>query len=392
MTNNHEIDISYVEQTLNKMISINSVLPNEEKLAEFIAKEIRSYGIEPEWHEVAPGRPNVYADIHLGNSKKFLVFSGHSDTVDAAANWESNPFKATIKSNRLMGLGAINMKSGLACMLGAFKAIAENRNKYKDAGRLGIAVCVDQEGHSIGAKALLETEYGRCDAMLHAEHFFGDCKEDYLPIAVTGKVLYRLTVQGRAAHAFRPYEGGINAVLDASRIIVALENLKMMEHALFGTGTICVLKIDGGYKEYSIVVPENCEIVITRLTVPGETIDSAEKDMKDLVDKLNLESDVKIKISDPCYAPYFLDEQSPLVSNFKDVYHQVVGCQPHFAPHRGIVDANVFSGEGGIPTIVFGPKGGRHHKAGEYVELASLKQVTEIYSSFVGRYFSHYSI
>jgi acetylornithine deacetylase/succinyl-diaminopimelate desuccinylase-like protein len=373
------IDLPYVEKTLKTLISINSVLPNELKIAEFIADEIRSFGIEPEWHEVAPGRPNVYANAYWGKSGRYLVFSGHSDTVDASKDWETNPFETTIKDGRLYGLGAINMKSGLACMLGAFKAIVEGGDSINNSGKLGLAICVDQEGHSHGARALLDTEYGKCDAMLHAEHFFGDSSDDYLPNAVTGKVLYKLSVHGKAAHAFRPYEGGINAVVDASRIVTALENIEMKKDPVLGTGTICVLKIDGGYEEYSIVVPEQCQIVITRLTVPGETVESSEKDMRNLIKQLNLDSSVDIEMSPPCYEPYFLDDDTPILPVFKNVYHKTTGSQPVFAPHRGIVDANIFSGEGGIPTVVFGPKGKRHHEAGEYVELSSLKPVTEIY-------------
>ena len=383
-----QIDPSYVERTLTKMISIPSVLPNEEALADFIAGELRSFGIDPEWHEIAPGRPNVYASAELGDSGKFLVFSGHSDTVDAASDWETNPFQAVSKGGRLYGLGAINMKSGLACALGAFKAIVECPGLRGPLGRLGIAICVDQEGQSTGAKALLGTPYGRCQAMLHAEHFYGDGPEDYLPLAVTGKVLYRLTVRGRSAHACRPHEGGINAVTDAARIVSALDELDLRQHPILGKGTVCVLKIDGGYKVYAVVVPERCEVVITRLTVPGETISSVEEDMQRLVERLHLESQVDIDLASPSYEPYFLDEHDPIVITFKRTYRQVTGREPYFAPHRGVVDANVFSGEGGIPNVVFGPKGGRHHQSGEYVELASLVHVTEIYTQTAVSYLS----
>lgn len=377
MANEIKADIRYIKELLKKLISINSVLPHEQKISEFLAEEIRSYGIEPEWHEVAPSRPNVYATANLGNSDKFLIFSGHQDTVGAAAGWKTDPFKAVISDSRMYGLGSINMKSGLACMLGAFKALVESNND--NLGRVGLAICCDQEGHSIGAKALLKTEYGECDAMLHAEHFFGDSKEDYLPIAVTGKVLYKISVKGQAGHAFRPHEGGINAIMDASKIINALESIKMKEDPLFGKGTICVLKVDGGYKEYAIIVPEHCEIIITRLTVPGETVDTAEKDMLDLVNELKLNSNINIEMSPPTYNPYSLDEESEIMDVFKKSYKKIIGKEPYFAPHRGIVDANVFTGEGGIPNIVFGPKGGLHHQAGEYVELHSLQSVTDTY-------------
>ncbi|UCD17134.1 MAG: M20/M25/M40 family metallo-hydrolase, partial [Candidatus Zixiibacteriota bacterium] len=303
-----DIDAGYLLDTLKKMISIDSVLPREERLAAFIADEIRSFGIEPEWREVAPGRPNVCALTDLGPADHFLVFSGHSDTVGAAAGWQTDPFSPVIRNGRLYGLGAANMKGGLACCLAAFRALVQTSRLRGGPGRLGIAVTVDQEGHSIGARALLKTEYGRCNAMLHAEHFYGDSERNYLPMACTGKVLYRLTVRGRAAHAFRPHSGGINAIADASRIIGALDKLNLKEHPLFGKETACVLKIEGGFKEYSIVVPERCEIVITRLIVPGETADTAFGDMEQLIDSLNLQSTVAIETPPPCYSPYILDQ------------------------------------------------------------------------------------
>ncbi len=241
------IDTDYLLHTLKTMISIDSILPHEERLAAFIADELQAMGIEPVWHEVAPGRPNVYATVDLGPSDRFLVFSGHSDTVGVAAGWETDPFTLTERDGRLYGLGIVNMKGGLACALTAFKALVDAKEWHGQLGRLGFTVTVDQEGHSIGAEALLDTEYGRCDAMLHAEHFYGDSAHDYLPIAAVGKILYKLTVQGRMAHGFRPHLG-INAVTDASRIIVALDRLKLRAHSLFGSGTLCPLKIEGGIK------------------------------------------------------------------------------------------------------------------------------------------------
>ena len=280
------------------------------------------------------------------------------------------------------------MKGGLACSLAAFKALVETRELHGKLGRLGFAVTVDQEGHSIGARALLKTAYGRCDAMLHAEHFYGDSKEDYLPIAVTGKVLYKLTLKGRAAHAFRPHLGGINAVVDASRIVTALDQLKLREHHLLGKGTVCVLKIEGGYKEYSIVVPEHCEVIITRLTIPGETQKVAIQDMQELIDSLGLESKVEIETPPPCYHPYFLNEDTPILDLFKQAYRNITGNEPYFSGHRGIVDANVFFGEGNIPTVVFGPKGANHHCPAEYVEKGTLEPVARVFVETACRYLS----
>ena len=388
MNGDIRIDAVYLNDVLEKLIHIDSILPNEEPLSAFIADELQTMGVQPEWHEVAPGRPNVYATVDLGPSDRFLVFSGHSDTVDVASGWETDPFTLTEQDGRLYGLGAVNMKGGLACSLAAFKALVEAKELHGKLGRLGFAVTVDQEGCSIGARALLKTEYGRCDAMLHAEHFYGDSEEDYLPIAVTGKVLYKLTVKGRAAHAFRPHLGGINAIVDASRIVAALDRLRLRNHPLFGKGTVCALKIEGGYTEYAIVVPEHCEVVITRLTMPGETQEVAVQDMQELVDSLGLESKVEVETPPPCYDPYFLDEDAPILAPFQQAYRSVVGKAPYFAGHRGIVDANVFVSEGGIPTVVFGPKGADHHCPGEYVEKRTLEPVARVFAETARMYLS----
>ena len=381
------IDKQYLIETLGQLISIDSILPHEAKISEFIADQLRAFGVEPEWHEVAPGRPNVYATTEMGTRERFLVLSGHSDTVGVASGWKTDTFVMTERSGRLYGLGAINMKGGIACSLAAFKALVEA--DVGGCGRLGFAVTADQEGHSVGARALLGTDYGKCDAMLHAEHFFGSSKDDYLPIAATGKILYKLTVKGRTAHAFRPHLGGINAIDDAGRIVTALERLSLREHKTFGRGTVCTLRIDGGYAEYSIVVPERCEIVITRLTVPGETRDVAVNDMRALVDSLGLASQVDIETPSPSYEPYSLEEDSVILSCFRDSYKFELGKEPYFSGHRGIVDANVFVAEGGIPTVVFGPRGANHHSPGEYVEKSTLVPTAHVLADTAVRYLDH---
>jgi acetylornithine deacetylase/succinyl-diaminopimelate desuccinylase-like protein len=389
MSRDLTIDSGYLRRILKEMIGIRSVLPYEADLASFVSEQLRAFGVEPEWHEVAPGRPNVYASAELGGSGEFLVFSGHSDTVPPARAWESDPFVPVERDGRLYGLGAINMKAGLACMLAAFQALLRAESLHRRLGRVGLAITVDQEGQSIGARALLDTEYRTCDAMFHAEHFYGDSPRDYLPNVVTGKVLYRLSVRGRAAHACRPHEGGINAISDAARIVDSIDQLCHRHDKEIGTGTVCVLRIEGGPRQYSMVVPDRCELLVTRLTVPGETKEVALQDLEALVESLQLASEVEMETPPPSYDPYRLDMELPFVRAFQEIYTRVVGVAPHFGPHRGIVDANVFAAEGNIPTIVFGPKGANHHRPGEYVVLETLEPTAHIYAEAAVAFFSH---
>ena len=379
--------MAYLFNVLKQMIRINSILPREEALAEFIAEEIQKLGLEPEWHEVTPGRPNIYAYADLGPHNRFLTLTGHMDTVGVVQDWLTDPFEPTERDGRLYGLGAVDMNAGLSCALTAFKALVEATALHSQLGRLGFAATVDEEGYGTGARALLQTSYAKSDGMLVGEPHYGDSEANPLPIGMTGKVLYKLTIRGRAAHAFHP-ERGVNAVEDTARIVAALDRLQLGVHPAVGSGNFSTLKIEGGYREYAVVVPEQCEVVITRLTVPGESRETATEDMRTLIKSLDLRSEVTIETPPPFYEPYFLDEDTSLLKSFKAAYQDVLGRAPFFSSQRGVNDSNIYVVEGNIPTVVFGPRGAGAHEAGEYVELATLEPVTQVYVETARQFFT----
>ena len=370
------IDSTYLLDMLKKSIQINSVTPVEEKLAAFFADEIRKLGLEPEWDVVAPGRPNVYAVADLGPSDEMLLLTGHLDTVGIAANWETDPFDPVEKDGRLYGLGSYDMKSGLVCCFAAFKALVEDPASKGKLGKIAFAATVDEEGYGTGAEALLMSPYGKADGILLTEPFWGT-EEMPVPLGLTGKVLYKLTVTGKMAHGFFP-ERGRNAIEDAGKIIAALEQLNLYEHPQFGSGNYSTLKIEGGYQEYAIVVPEQCEVIITRLTVPGESRESALADMRTLIDSLDLVCDVEIETPPPFYEPYVIETDSRLAQSFNAAYQQSVGKPPEYKFARCITDANIYVGKANIPTITFGPLGGGAHECNEFVEIDSLTPVAQV--------------
>lgn len=359
------------------MVAVPSVLPNEAALGRFVADALRAMGVQPNWQEVAPGRANVYASVALGPSPAFVTFTGHLDTVPPALGWRTDPFTAVVDGGRMYGLGALDMKAGVACALEAFRSLLTARELHPHLGRIGFAATVDEEGLGLGAKALLETEMAECDLLLLTEPFHGASEDDPVPIAITGKVLYRLRVRGRTTHGFTP-ERGVNAVEDASRIVAALDRLPIGSHPLIGGGNYSTLKIAGGYREYSVIVPEECEVVVTRLLVPGETRDLAVAQLEELVRSLRLESTVTIDTPPPSYEPVQLDPALPALRLFRDSYRAVLGREPVLSGRRGIVDGNIYMAEGGVPTITFGPAGSGLHEAGEFVELSTLEPVTRV--------------
>jgi acetylornithine deacetylase len=238
----------------------------------------------------------------------------------------------------------------------------------------------------LGAKALLTTEYGKSAGILLPEPFGGRNLNPAVPLGLTGKVLYRLIVKGKMAHGFYP-ERGRNAVEAAGKIMAALDQLTLHEHPRYGHSNTSTLKIDGGYQEYAIVVPERCEVIITRLTVPGESRDSLIADMRQLIESLGLDCTVTIKTPAPFYEPFVIDTDSRLAKHFGQAHRAVVGRAPTFDFLTGITDANIYAAEGNMPTIMYGPDGGGAHECNEYVEIDSLAPVAQVFAESCVAYF-----
>jgi len=357
------IDETYGIRLLKDMVKIPSIVGDERDLAEFLEKELKALGFETRLQWVQDRRPNVIGVHRFGEGKLFM-FNGHLDTVPVCEGWATDPFDPVEKGGRLYGLGSLDMKGGIASILTALKAIRDADAQLK--GTLAFSGVVGEEGYSEGARGILKTELAKADAVLIGE------PHDDIDLGITGKVLYDLIVKGKSAHGFRPEEG-VNAVEEAAKIITALDKLELRAHPRFGKGNTCTLKIEGGYERYSVTVPDRCRVEVNRLIVPGESVDSTIADMKRLVNSLGLKAEVDVQIKPPYYEPFEMKPEEAIVRRLVEAFRTIRGVSPKLVYTAGISDANVFVGEGGIPTVQHGPAGGGIHQANEFVHLKDLK-------------------
>lgn len=377
-----KLDDSYALRRLEEMIAINSVVGQEGELAEYLRGELEALGLRCEVEEVEPGRPNVYARLEGEGPGKRLNFNGHTDTIPVVEGWETDPFAPVVKDGRLYGLGACDMKGGIACILDMMRAFVESG--YPFNGELSFSGVIDEEAYGEGAKAMLKTDYGKVDAIVLAEPYPGD-ETKPIPLGITGKILYDIHVKGRAAHGFRP-QLGINAIEEAGKILASLDKLEFKEHPDFGRGNYSTLKIEGGYEIYSVVVPARCRFEVNRLLVPGETVETAIEDMERLIGTLELESDVEVRTKPPRYEAYVMEKDEDIIRIFDSVYKEVMDVEPHYEYAYGITDANIFAGEGKIPCLHLGPQRGGAHQKNEYVLLDWLPPVSKMYALIAARF------
>ena len=377
-----KLDDSYALRRLKEMIAINSVVGQEGELAEYLRGELEALGLRCEVEEVEPGRPNVYARLEGEGPGKRLNFNGHTDTIPVVEGWETDPFAPVVKDGRLYGLGACDMKGGIACTLDMMRAFVESG--YPFNGELSFSGVIDEEAYGEGAKAMLKTDYGNVDAIVLAEPYPGD-ETKPIPLGITGKILYDIHVKGRAAHGFRP-QLGINAIEEAGKILANLDKLEFKEHPDFGRGNYSTLMIEGGYEIYSVVVPARCRFEVNRLLVPGETVETAIEGMERLIGTLELESDVEVRTKPPRYEAYVMEKDEDIIRVFDSVYKEVMGVEPHYEYAYGITDANIFAGEGKIPCLHLGPQRGGAHQKNEYVLLDWLPPVSKMFALIAARF------
>ncbi|MGD0804823.1 MAG: ArgE/DapE family deacylase [Candidatus Bathyarchaeia archaeon] len=377
------LDDSYAVRLTEEMIGIPSVTGDEEGLTLYVKEKLESYGFKIELQYVEEKRPNLYGTLEGARQGKQLNYNAHSDTVPAGEGWATDPFRAVVKDGRIYGRGACDMKSGIACTLNAFRAIADGDHGFE--GELSFSLVVDQEATDVGAWAMMREERWRSlDAIVLTYSYCGD-ETKPIPLGLTGKILYDIKVRGKAAHGFRPHLG-VNAVEDAAKIVANLDRLQLQPHPEFGRGTYCTLKFEGGYQVYSVVIPASARFEVNRLLVPGETIQYALDDMRRLVDSLHLKSEVEIGVKPPRYEPYTCSKDEPIMKTLDSVYRDVMGRAPLYEYAYGITNANIFQGEQGIPCVHLGPQRGEAHGANEYVKLEWLHPVSKMYALMAARY------
>ena len=110
-----------LKDILAKLVSYNTIRDKENKeIMNFIEEYLKVFNFETKRIEKCL--------IAYNNSNPNIGFIGHTDTVDYES-WDGNPFTLQEDGDKLIGLGACDMKGGIASILSAISKIDLNKNK-----------------------------------------------------------------------------------------------------------------------------------------------------------------------------------------------------------------------------------------------------------------------
>lgn len=369
-----------VAQLLAELIALPSVnnafLPprhhhaGEGRVAEYLAALGAKAGLDIEFQQVLPVRPNVLVRFQPGGKiRRTILLAPHLDTVNVVSDTQLKPVK---RGGRIYGRGACDTKGSVAVMFQALCDLATMKQRPRETEIIFVGL-VDEENGQSGSRYLAEKKFKADLAIV------GEPTRLAIATAHKGSVWLEVETFGRAAHGATPWFGE-NAAHSMARVVDALQTdyatqLKKKKHPLLGPGTVSVGTIHGGTQ--TNIVPDHCLIGVDRRTLPGESETATRQAMSAFLKAQNLNakvSNVKLK---PCPA-LETDPQLPLVKQFLRQAGQKRALGLHY-----FCDAAVLAG-GGIPSVVFGPGDiAQAHTADEWIEGSQLEQGRALLLNFL---------
>jgi acetylornithine deacetylase len=206
-------------------------------------------------------RVNLFATLKakIPSKKKPIIFSGHTDVVPVSKDWNTDPFVATIKDEKVFGRGACDMKGFIACTL-AYAPIFSKTNLDRD---IHFSFTFDEETACQGAPLLInELKKKNMDSGIC---IVGEPTSMKIIDAHKGCYEYTTYFKGLAGHGSAP-DKGINAVEYAVKYISKLIELreilktKVPKNSIFDPPytTIQIGGISGGIARN--VIADKCQV------------------------------------------------------------------------------------------------------------------------------------
>jgi len=315
-------------------------------------------------------RPSIGGVLEFGDpdAGPTLVLNGHVDVVPAGeAGWHADPFTPRWAGDRLVGRGAVDMKSQLAACVYAARHLADRveRGDLDLDGRLVVESVAGEEDGGVGAAAAaLANPYPfERDAAIVTEHTDGR-----VVTATEGCLMARIGIEGRPAHAARKWQGE-SVLPQFDRVREALDRLEReraerVTHPLYDRFEtplpVVVGRVDAG--TWASNVPGELTADVGVGVAPGESVDAVERELRDALTAAAADDDwladhpptvdrLGVQFGSAEIGP---DER--VVSALQDALRAAGRTESDVAPAGETYgsDARHYIGAG-VPTVVFGP-------------------------------------
>ena len=370
-------DVSGMKELLARIVAFNTENPpgREAELAQYLAQELSRLGLMVRTDEFAPGRTNVIATYANGRGP-VLAFNSHLDVVPAGEGWSHDPWNLFEADGRLYGRGACDAKGPVVAMIEAIRFLIADAQSW--SGTLLAIFVADEEVASLGAKRYVSHDKPVIDFAV-----IGEPTSNLIVTAHKGSLRPVVRVFGKTAHSGMP-DVGINAIFKASHLLRMIEELhgtvSQRRHELVGSASLTVTRANAGHADN--VVPDQCDLLLDRRMVPGESEEAAKQEIAALLEIARREFGIESEIVD-----YKGTTGGPTETRAD---HPVVIASLDAARRHGVEDQFLHGFQGGCDLVHFRSIGAHGtvigpgslsvaHKPNEFVPIDELVNASRIY-------------
>lgn len=327
-------------------------------------------------------KANIFATLPArdGNTQGGIVLSGHTDVVPVdGQQWDSDPFQAIIKNERMYGRGTSDMKGFIAVAL----ALLPEFKKMNLAKPLHFAFSYDEEVGCKGAGVMIEDLVK--NGIQPEGCIVGEPTELRPVVAHKGINLFRCRAQGKAAHSSLTPQG-CNAIEYAARLICQIRDWADQirqkgpfdKHFDVPFTTVSTNMIQGG--NACNTVPAFCEFFFEFRNLPSVDPQQIIKPIKtwlreELLPKMKQEHpEATIELDALGGVPAFeAVEQASMTQLLRQLRKEKEIYKVGYATEAGLFQ------KANIPTILCGPGSiEQAHRANEYIAIQQLKGCEEV--------------
>jgi putative selenium metabolism hydrolase len=312
-----------------------------------------------------------------------VLYDAHIDTVAPASpdNWTRDPWSGEIADGRLWGLGAADVKGGLAAMLVGLARLP--RDAFE--GQLIVSASVCEENVTGAALGHILDRHA-ADVVVIAEP-----TELRLGIAQKGRLDLLLRAAGRSAHTSQP-ELGDNAVYRMLDAVQRVRGLPLPVDPALGREVLELVEIVSDPFPGTAHVPHGCRARFLARTLPGENAESALARLRAALAGLD-RVDVSLEqTSQACYTGAVLvhdgdlpgwrsANDAPWLTRMQAALRGVSQPGATFAAPFGC-NASTSAGRRRVPTVIYGPGSlAQAHVVDEWISLDQLSAATSGYAA-----------
>jgi acetylornithine deacetylase/succinyl-diaminopimelate desuccinylase-like protein len=371
--------LNILNRLLSELVAINSVFPNEKRLAGYLFSFFGKHKYKPVTQKVDKNRYNII--VEKGKGSQNLILYSHLDTVAVADGWLTNPFNLKLNKDKAFGLGAWDMKGGMAVNIFTFLNFPPKNYKLK------LVFCVDEENISKGAYRLVDSDFIRdIQCVISTEPAFKYGTRGIVTGRI-GRVVYRVEIIAPSKH-FAFY----NARLDINLFLAEfLRQLKKINKTISKEKKQFIYARKIVSKSIGMSLPQKVVLELESSILPSQNSDTILNKIKNIGLKVNNKFNNYFKINvnylrrdTPFLQSYEIDKNSLYLRLLKQSIGEITNksAQPYF--RDSVADENVLAAKG-LTVLGIGPEGGCAHAPNEWVSLKSLAKLYQILNNFLSK-------